>query len=195
MTTWAMDAFSSAHFCVEVVLRHKPSHLFCEICQHKELLRGSRSCVPLCADPRLLTGQLCGLVTFSEVWGEEGEVEGGKVRLPLISPLSHMAECVGKHCSRSLHVCTHDWFRDSGDMCDSHQVMQAEGCRSLRCITTITQMMRTAADIRGTQQVPFLPLDLTSWLSCSLRNEPNLCDKCETVHGWKVFITILLCFK
>lgn len=47
MMKWPMDAFCSAPLCVEVLLRRKLSPPFSEMRQHKELMRGSRSCGPL----------------------------------------------------------------------------------------------------------------------------------------------------
>lgn len=98
MTKWAMDAFYSAHFCVEVNLRHKLSHLFSEICQHKELMRGPQSCTHSCSGAAgrsqtsdRVTGQLCGLVRTLFLRCEERRGEEGV--FPLISPLSRWQMC------------------------------------------------------------------------------------------------------
>lgn len=106
MTKWAMDAFYSAHFCVEVNLRHKLSHLFSEICQHKELMRGPQSCTHSCSGAAgrsqtsdRVTGQLCGLVRTLFLRCEERRGEEGV--FPLISPLSRWQSVL----ESTVHAC------------------------------------------------------------------------------------------
>lgn len=85
--------FYSAYFYVKVILRHKHSHLFSEICQRKELLSGSRSCGHWWAGApgrsQTLTVWQDGCVVWSEhiFWGVEERRGGG--RLLLTSPLTH----------------------------------------------------------------------------------------------------------
>lgn len=120
-----MDAFCSAHFCVDAILRHALFPLFSEICQHKELTRGSRSCGPLWA-AAAGTSQTCAGVVWS---GQFLRCEVRKRRgppSPYFTPIT-LAECVGKHRSRSLRVWldVFPWLIQA-----SHQVVQAEGYRS-----------------------------------------------------------------
>lgn len=145
-----MDAFCSAPFCVEVLLRRKLSPPFSQICQHKEWMRGSRSCGPLlgrCCRPIAAfwrcdrTAMWFGQDTVSEVWGEEVSGGGEGASSPYFTPVT-LTQRGGKHRSR-LHVCgwtcTHGWFRESSDIGGSTQVVQAEGYGSLRCFTVIAR--------------------------------------------------------
>lgn len=70
------------------------------------------------ADARLLTAVCFAQDTFFKVWGEEG----GGASCPYFTPVT-LTECVGNQQSRSLRVRgwkrTRDWFRDSGDICDT----------------------------------------------------------------------------
>lgn len=105
-----MEEFYSAPFCVELILRHTLSHLFCEICQHKELLRGSRSCAHPWAGATGRSQTVCGLVRTHFLRCEGGGV-GVVSSSPYFTPVT-LTECAGKHRSRSLRVCGWKCTRD-----------------------------------------------------------------------------------